>query len=175
VEERFAAARSPHTVAAPVITFPGVVEPHGGRLVDRIAERPERCEALDDIVMTEREADDLDMIACGALSPLEGFMGREDYDCVLEEMRLADGLPWTLPVCLASARAPRGDRVLLREPSGEPVGVLDVPSSPPTPGSATTTSRPTATSTSPPTSTGRSGPEACSSSRSSGAKISRRS
>ena len=126
MEEAAEGPRSPHTVAAPAVTFPGLVEPHGGRLVDRTGERPENCEALDAIVMTEREATDLDMLACGALSPLEGFMGRDDYDRVLDEMRLADGLPWTLPVCLATARAPRGDRVLLREPGGEPVAVLDI-------------------------------------------------
>jgi sulfate adenylyltransferase len=66
------------------------------------------------------------MVACGALSPLEGFMGSEDYACVLEDMRLANGLPWTLPVCLATSRLPRGDRVLLREPGGDAVAVLDV-------------------------------------------------
>ena len=41
------------------------------------------------------------MIASGALSPLEGFMGRADYERVVEEMRLANGLPWAIPVCLA--------------------------------------------------------------------------
>jgi sulfate adenylyltransferase len=104
----------------------GLVEPHGGRLVNRICAPPDGWDALDDVVMTEREAADLDVMACGALSPLEGFMGRPDYDRVLEDMRLASGLPWTLPVCLATARLPRGDRVLLRQPGGDPVAVMDV-------------------------------------------------
>jgi sulfate adenylyltransferase len=104
----------------------GLVEPYGGRLVDRTSEPPEGWDALDDVRLTEREAADLDMLACGALSQLEGFMGREDYDRVLEEMRLASGLPWTLPVCLATGRLPRGDRLLLRDPDGVPVAVLDV-------------------------------------------------
>jgi sulfate adenylyltransferase len=104
----------------------GLIEPYGGRLVDRTSELPGGWDRLDDVVLTEREATDLDMLACGALSPLEGFMGRADYDCVLEDMRLASGLPWTLPVCLATARLPRGDRVLLRDPGGLPVAVLDV-------------------------------------------------
>ena len=54
------------------------------------------------------------MIASGALSPLEGFMGKADYERVVEEMHLASGLPWALPVCLAVDAAPTGDRV----PSG---------------------------------------------------------
>ena len=53
------------------------------------------------VTLTPRELSDLDMLASGALSPLTGFMGREDYERVVEDMRLANGLPWALPVCLA--------------------------------------------------------------------------
>ena len=53
------------------------------------------------------------MLASGALSPLEGFMGRHDYESVVDGMRLANGLPWALPVCLAVDRGPSGDRVAL--------------------------------------------------------------
>ncbi len=66
------------------------------------------------------------MLASGALSPLDGFMGREDYERVVEEMRLASGLPWALPVCLAVAEAPRGDRVALADEAGRLLAVLDV-------------------------------------------------
>src|SRR5919204_35645 len=65
---------------------------------------------------------DLEMLASGALSPLEGFMGREDYESVLESMRLASGLVWALPVCLAVEQAPRGDRGAPAGQSGGPVG-----------------------------------------------------
>src|SRR5581483_9475544 len=61
-----------------------------------------------------------------ALSPLEGFMGKDDYDSVLETMRLAGGLPWSLPVCLAVDAAPQGDRVALTNEAGTPVAVLEV-------------------------------------------------
>src|ERR671934_30477 len=69
---------------------------------------------------------DLEMLASGALSPLEGFMGREDYESVLESMRLASGLVWALPVCLAVEQAPTGDRVALADSKGRLYGVLDV-------------------------------------------------
>ena len=103
-----------------------LIAPHGGALVDRTGERPEGVDALERLELTSRELSDLELLANGALSPLEGFMGREDYERVLEEMRLANGLVWALPVCLAVDEAPQGDRVALADPSGCPVAVIDV-------------------------------------------------
>ena len=103
-----------------------LIAPHGGELVDRTGERPDDLDALEVVRLTPRELADLDMLASGALSPLAGFMGREDYGRVVDEMRLASGLPWALPVCLAVAEAPKGDRVALADESGEPLAVLDV-------------------------------------------------
>jgi sulfate adenylyltransferase len=103
-----------------------LIAPHGGRLVDRTSARPGSIERLERVVLTDREVADLDMLACGALSPLEGFMGRQDYRRVLEEMRLSTGVPWALPVCLAVARPPKGDRVALSDRQGQPLAVLDV-------------------------------------------------
>ena len=103
-----------------------LIAPHGGTLVDRTGDRPDGVQALEVVTLTSRELSDLDMIASGALSPLEGFIGREDYDSVLETMQLADGLPWALPVCLAVDELPSGDRVALADGSGRLVAVLDV-------------------------------------------------
>jgi sulfate adenylyltransferase len=103
-----------------------LIAPHGGMLVDRSGERPEGVEGLERVTLTSREISDLDLLACGALSPLVGFMGREDYERVVDEMRLASGLVWALPVCLAVPEAPRGDRVALADESGTLLGVLDV-------------------------------------------------
>jgi len=103
-----------------------LIAPHGGALVDRTGERPEDLDALERIPLTSRELSDLDMIASGALSPLEGFMGRADYERVVEEMHLVSGLPWALPVCLAVESAPKGDRVVLTGEAGLPVAVLEV-------------------------------------------------
>ena len=103
-----------------------LIAPHGGTLVDRTGERPEGVEQLETLRLTPRELADLDMLASGALSPLTGFMGREDYERVVEEMHLASGLPWALPVCLAVPEAPKGDRVCLADEEGVPVAVLAV-------------------------------------------------
>jgi sulfate adenylyltransferase len=103
-----------------------LIAPHGGRLVDRTGERPDGVDALETLTLTSREVSDLDMLASGALSPLDGFMRRDDYERVVDEMRLASGLPWALPVCLAVDSAPRGDRVALADESGRVLGVLEV-------------------------------------------------
>ena len=100
--------------------------PHGGELVDATGERPDDLDSLEVVTLTSREVSDLDMLACGALSPLTGFMGHEDYERVVDEMRLAGGLPWALPVCLAVSAAPEGDRVVLANESGRQLAVLDV-------------------------------------------------
>jgi sulfate adenylyltransferase len=103
-----------------------LIRPHGGALVDRTGERPEGVDGLERVTLASREVSDLDMLASGALSPLEGFMGREDYERVVEEMRLSSGLLWALPVCLAVPAAPSGDRVALADEAGDLLAVLNV-------------------------------------------------
>jgi sulfate adenylyltransferase len=105
---------------------PHLISPHGGKLADRTGTRPDGVEQLEQIPLTSRELSDLDMLASGALSPLEGFMGRQDYERVVEEMRLENGLPWALPVCLAVDSAPKGDEVALTDEGGRPLAVLEV-------------------------------------------------
>src|SRR6476619_3029927 len=104
-----------------VVTGMKLIAPHGGELVDRTGARPDDLDSLETLELTSRELSDLDMLASGALSPLTGFMGREDYESVLDTMRLANGLPWALPVGLAVDEAPRGERVALSDRA-----VLDV-------------------------------------------------
>jgi sulfate adenylyltransferase len=103
-----------------------LIRPHGGDLVDRTGDRPDDLDSLEVVTLTSREVSDLDMLASGALSPLEGFMGPDDYESVLEEMRLGNGLPWALPVCLAVDEAPKGDRVALADEAGRKLAVLEV-------------------------------------------------
>src|SRR3990170_361154 len=90
------------------------IKPHGGRLVNRIFEDKEhdlledKSSGLSKIVLNSREISDLEMIATGAMSPLEGFMTKEDYINVLDLKRLGNGLPWTIPVNL-SAKDGKGE------------------------------------------------------------------
>ena len=109
-----------------IATEQHLIAPHGGYLVDRAGPRPDNADSLEQVALTSRELSDLDMLACGALSPLEGFMGRDDYERVLEEMRLAKGLPWALPVCLAVDHEPQGDEVALTDEAGKAFAVLEV-------------------------------------------------
>ncbi|HMI30006.1 MAG TPA: sulfate adenylyltransferase, partial [Gaiellaceae bacterium] len=109
-----------------VVTDTKLIAPHGGELVDRTGERPAGLDSLETLTLTSRELSDLDMLASGALSPLTGFMGRDDYEAVLDAMRLAGGLPWALPVCLSVAQAPSGERVALADAAGKTYAVLDV-------------------------------------------------
>jgi sulfate adenylyltransferase len=103
-----------------------LIRPHGGYLVDRTGPRPDNVASLEQVSLTSRELSDLDLLASGALSPLDGFMGRDDYERVLAEMRLAKGLPWALPVCLAVDRPPQGDEVALTDETGAAFAVLEV-------------------------------------------------
>jgi len=82
---------------------------HGGRLVDREltgVEREtllERVPALPRLNLRPREISDLEMIANGAFSPLEGFMCEDDYIAVRGNMHLASGLAWTIPITLSAS------------------------------------------------------------------------
>jgi sulfate adenylyltransferase len=75
--------------------------PHGGKLINRVELDYSIDLLLNEIELDNLELSDLELIANGAYSPLEGFMGKEDYDSVVERMRLANGLPWSLPITLA--------------------------------------------------------------------------
>jgi len=103
-----------------------LIEPHGGKLVNRAGDRPGGVDALEIVTLTSREISDLDMIASGALSPLEGFMRKDDYLGVVDDMHLTRGLPWALPVCLAVDAAPKGDVVALADENGALLATLEV-------------------------------------------------
>ena len=76
--------------------------------------------------MSEKQTADLDMIASGALSPLTGFMVQADYDRVVSDMHLENGLPWALPVTLSVPERPTAGRLALEGHGGELLAVIDV-------------------------------------------------
>lgn len=78
-----------------------MIQPHGGKLVNRMISDDEIPGNLVDLTLNEREKNDLEMIGCGAMSPLEGFMNSADYNSVVNNIRLENGIVWSLPVVFA--------------------------------------------------------------------------
>lgn len=83
-----------------------LITPYGGNLVDLMV-APDEVEnvkahaiELPSLQLSERSTCDLEMLAIGAFSPLASFMGKDDYDHVLNEMRLANGMVFPIPVTL---------------------------------------------------------------------------
>jgi sulfate adenylyltransferase len=112
-----------------------MIAPHGGTLVNCVVEGDARtallakAEGLAKITLNSREASDLEMIATGAMSPLTGFMGADDYNGVCDNMHLANGAAWPLPVVLApkaGESAAAGDEVALVGEDGTVYGVMTV-------------------------------------------------
>jgi len=87
--------------------YADVIRPHGGTLVDRVLRGEmreavrERAEEMHKVPLGATELSDLELIATGALSPLAGFMRKADYEHSVDEMRLTNGVVWTLPITLA--------------------------------------------------------------------------
>ena len=86
-----------------------LIRPHGGTLVNREVTGVERERLIQSAAnmpvlrLGPRELADLEMIATGAYSPLEGFLDRSDYAAVCSTMRLANGIAWSIPVTLPLA------------------------------------------------------------------------
>lgn len=84
------------------------ISAHGGRLINRELAGVERETLLEQVTemakinLRAREVSDLEMIANGAFSPLEGFMCEDDYISVRGNKHLVSGLPWTIPVTLSA-------------------------------------------------------------------------
>ncbi len=78
-----------------------MISPHRGVLVDRVVPQLKEIDTtLSNITLSRRSQSDLEMIATGACSPLTGFMSQQDYSSVVEEMRLANGSVWSIPITL---------------------------------------------------------------------------
>ena len=79
------------------------------------------------LTLSARQASDFELLANGGFGPLSGFMGSEDWRRVCEEMRLASGDIWPIPITLASdLEVSQGDVVELSAPNGKRLGRLRV-------------------------------------------------
>jgi sulfate adenylyltransferase len=116
---------------------PDAIAPHGGELVNRIATPEQKAEFLSKadflprVQLDARAVSDLEMIAIGGFSPLTGFMNQEDYTRVVKEMRLANGLVWSIPITLSvteeiASPLQEGGLIRLDNPNGEFIGVLQL-------------------------------------------------
>jgi sulfate adenylyltransferase len=114
-----------------------LIAPHGGVLKELYLPHAEaealkqRSASLPGIDLNTRQLCDLELLLSGAFSPLEGFLGRHDYDSVVEKLRLADGTLWPIPITLDvseefAAKLAHGSEVALRDSQGVPLAVLDV-------------------------------------------------
>ena len=114
-----------------------LIEAHGGSLVNLMvgSERAKELKAdsrdWPSIDLTPRQLCDLELLMNGGFSPLRGFLNKADYESVCENMRLADGTLWPMPITLdVSAETAEtlkaGSKVALRDPEGVMLAALDV-------------------------------------------------
>src|SRR4030095_7788109 len=114
-----------------------LIKPHGGVLKNRYLAGDkvdaEKRKALDypSWDLNARQLCDIELLLNGAFSPLEGFMPRADYDRVVDEMRLADGTLWPMPITLDVSKAfaekiERGSNIALRGGEGVMIATMEV-------------------------------------------------
>ena len=103
--------------------------PHGGTLINRLSNaNPNEFAHLPKLEINDRNFADLELIATGVYSPLTGFQGLEDWQNVVKNMRLANGIPWSIPITLGVsqeiANTLEGEIALVFH--GEIVGTLEI-------------------------------------------------
>ncbi|GAN06352.1 ATP sulphurylase [Mucor ambiguus] len=115
--------------------------PHGGVLkdlylrdADKQSSLASEAATLPSVVLTDRQLCDLELLLNGGFSPLEGFLNQKDYEGVVENMRLANGLLWTIPITLdvskeqiEESKIEPSKRIALLDPRDyEPLAILTV-------------------------------------------------
>jgi sulfate adenylyltransferase len=114
-----------------------VVCAHGGVLKDLYL-APEKqallkssITALRSLTLNDRQLCDLELLLNGGFSPLEGFMDQADYECVLENMRLQNGVLWPMPITLDvtsdfAGQVSVGETIVLRDKEGVALALLTI-------------------------------------------------
>ena len=111
-----------------------VVKPHGGKLINRFIEKAmdkNYFKSLKEIQLTINQQSDLEQIAMGTYSPLEGFLTRTELESVLDSLRLPNGEIWPLPILLdvdnnIAKKIVEGETVALLSDSGDYLGIIKV-------------------------------------------------
>lgn len=80
-----------------------MIQPHGGKLINKMCSESLPLTIKNNIELDSISLSDLELLAIGGYSPLEGFMGEKDYSSVKEKMRLANGIPWSIPITLPTS------------------------------------------------------------------------
>jgi sulfate adenylyltransferase len=115
--------------------MPTLIPPYGGKLVNLLVPPEAATELkayagrLPSVQLSERSVCDLELLATGALSPLDRFMGREDHQRVLDEMRLTSGHVFPIPVTLPVEPGPHiqlGRDIALRNAKNEILAVMTI-------------------------------------------------
>jgi pyruvate kinase len=109
-----------------------LIPPHGGKLVNRVLSKPPDRSYLDSLQKIRLDLNkqmDVEQIALGTYSPLEGFMVQDDFRSVLSRMRLANGIVWPLPITLdvseeTANRLSTSDVIALTDDQGEVMALL---------------------------------------------------
>ncbi|MGB5258887.1 MAG: bifunctional sulfate adenylyltransferase/adenylylsulfate kinase [Gammaproteobacteria bacterium] len=114
-----------------------LISPHGGELCNLVVDEV-RAEALKDtsgdylsVTLNDRQLCDLELLLCGGLSPLRGFMDRAAYESVVDTLHLPDGSLWSIPVTL-DISAPQAEKIepgqslALRDDEGFMLAVMTV-------------------------------------------------
>lgn len=108
--------------------------PHGGKLVNRfLKDLPDKpyLDSLQKIKLSVESQMDVEQISIGTFSPIEGFMCEKDFKCVLDNMRLSNGVIWTIPIILdvSEEKANKisiGENVALVNDDNEVIAILHV-------------------------------------------------
>jgi len=111
-----------------------LISPYGGELVNLVKTGAERdalielANHLPDIRLSQRSLHDLELLAIGAFSPLVGFMGKADYERVMEEMRLASGVFFPIPITLTVRKEelPKSQQIVLRDVRNNAFAIMDL-------------------------------------------------
>lgn len=113
-----------------------LIRPYGSKLVNLVVDDEARvalmgyASELPSLQLSPRSLCDIELLAVGAFSPLDRFMGKEDYTRVIEEMRLADGALFPIPITLPAVADTRpiqiGRDIALRSPKNDLIAIMTV-------------------------------------------------